>query len=165
MHEFIFSGISFQYYTIFDRKNDFEKINSKTGFQNQTENWISGFRLTSLPEHVERLKQSCQATLVKSIVKAQNISIKGRFLSKSSNSANSPSPAGSYLVPEYLWKVHAKFPGGAEQPQQVSITSLSNGCIDAKLSLVLDGLPQQRFLLLCTGLWVVHALHPLARTR
>jgi len=59
MHEFIFSGISFQHYAIFDRKNDFEKINSKTGFQNQTENWISGYRLTSLPEHVERLKQSC----------------------------------------------------------------------------------------------------------
>jgi len=55
MHEFISSGISPQRYAIFDRRNDFKKINSKTGFQNrkpdfgfQTENRISGFRLTSL---------------------------------------------------------------------------------------------------------------------
>ena len=55
MHEFISSGISPQQYAIFDRKNYLKKINSKTGFQNQkpdfgfqTENRISGFRLTSL---------------------------------------------------------------------------------------------------------------------
>jgi len=54
MHEFIFSGISSQHYKIFDRK--IFKQNSKAGFQNrkpadfgfQTENRISGFRLTSL---------------------------------------------------------------------------------------------------------------------
>jgi len=34
MHEFIFSGISSQRYAISDRKNYFERINSKTGFQN-----------------------------------------------------------------------------------------------------------------------------------
>ena len=51
---FYFSGISPQWYAIFDRKNDFKK-KLKTGFQNrkpdfgfQTESWISGFRLTSL---------------------------------------------------------------------------------------------------------------------
>jgi len=50
MHEFIFSGISVQHYAIFNRRNDFLKINSKTGFQNRkpdfgfkTENRISGF--------------------------------------------------------------------------------------------------------------------------
>src|SRR6218665_4142026 len=55
MHEFISSGISPQQYAIFDRKNYFKKKNLKTGFQNQkpdfgfqTENRISGFRLTSL---------------------------------------------------------------------------------------------------------------------
>jgi len=35
MHEFIFSGISFQNYSIFDRKSDLKKINSKTGFQHR----------------------------------------------------------------------------------------------------------------------------------
>jgi len=55
MHEFTFSGISSQRYAILDRKIDLKKINSKTDFQNrkpdfgfQTENRISGFRLTSL---------------------------------------------------------------------------------------------------------------------
>jgi len=56
MNKFIFSGISSQHYEIFDRKIDFKK--TKTGFQNQkpdfgfeTENRISGFRLTSLVEN------------------------------------------------------------------------------------------------------------------
>ena len=49
MHEFIFSGISFQHYAIFDSKNDFKKINSKTGFQNQK--LVFGFQ-TEQPESV-----------------------------------------------------------------------------------------------------------------
>ena len=54
MHESIFSGISSHRYAIIHRNND-EKINSKSGFQNRkpdfdfkTENRIFVFRLISL---------------------------------------------------------------------------------------------------------------------
>jgi len=46
MQEFMFSGISFQHYAIFDRKNDFKKNKFENRFSNRKP--VFGFRLTSL---------------------------------------------------------------------------------------------------------------------